>query len=223
MGMTQSRAADGEAGAWVIVLVKDLDHAKQRLGAVLDPKARRALALRNAERAIRAAAAGDYPLVIGGSPEVKEIAKRLGVDAVIERRQQGQNVAAKLGISHALKGKARAVLILSSDLPLVTPKSVKEMLDVAGRVVPPAVVAAPALGRGGTNALYISPPDAISLHFGADSLSAFRQDAETKGVNFTVYKSDALALDLDEPDDLEQARKKVSTRRLRPSGRRRID
>jgi 2-phospho-L-lactate guanylyltransferase len=223
MGLTQSRVTDGEAGAWVIVLVKDLDHAKQRLGDVLDPKARRALALRNAERAIRAAVAGDHRLVIGGSAEVKEIAKRLGVDAVIERRQQGQNVAAKLGISHALKGKARAVLILSSDLPLVTPKSVKEMLEVAGRVAPPAVVAAPALGRGGTNALYISPPDAISLHFGADSLNAFRQDAETKGVNFTVYKSDALALDLDEPDDLEQARKMVSTRRLRPSGRRRID
>jgi 2-phospho-L-lactate guanylyltransferase len=223
MGLTQSRVTDGEAGAWVIVLVKDLDHAKQRLGDVLDPKARRALALRNAERAIRAAAAGDHPLVIGGSAEVKELAKRLGVDAVIERRQQGQNVAAKLGISHALKGKARAVLVLSSDLPLVTPKSVKEMLDVAGRVVPPAVVAAPALGRGGTNALYMSPPDAISLHFGADSLSAFRKDAEARGVNFTVHTSDALALDLDEPDDLKEARKRVSTRRLRPSGRRRID
>lgn len=223
MGLKQSHVADGKAGTWVIVLIKDLDHAKQRLGDVLDPKARRALALRNAERAIRAAAAGDHPLVIGGSAEVKEIARRLGVDAVIERRQQGQNVAAKLGISHALKSKARSVLILSSDLPLVTPKSVKEMLSVARRVIPPAVVAAPALGRGGTNALYISPPDAISLHFGADSLSAFRKDAETKGVNFTVYKSDALALDLDEPDDLEHARKSVSTRRLRPSGRRRID
>ena len=97
------------------------------------------------------------------------------------------------------------------------------MLDAAGRVVPPAVVAAPALARGGTNALYISPPDAISLHFGADSLIAFRKDAEAKGVNFTVFKSDALALDLDEPDDLKHARKRDSTRRLRPSGRRRID
>jgi 2-phospho-L-lactate guanylyltransferase len=223
MGLSQSRVADAGAGAWVIVLVKDLDQAKQRLGDVLDAKARRALALRNAERAIRAAAAGDHRLVIGGSAEVKEIAKRLGVDAVIERRQQGQNVAAKLGISHALKAKARAVLILSSDLPLVTSKTVRGMLQVAGRVVPPAVVAAPAIGRGGTNALYMSPPDAISLHFGADSLTAFRQDAETKGVNFTVYKSDALALDLDEPDDLEQARKRNHTRRLRPSGRRRID
>jgi 2-phospho-L-lactate guanylyltransferase len=223
MGLTQGRVADVDAGAWVIVLVKDLDQAKQRLGNVLDPKARRALALRNAERAIQAAAAGDHRLVVGGSPEVKEMAKRLGVDAVIERRQQGQNVAAKLGITHALKGKARAVLILSSDLPLVTSKSVKEMLDAAARVEPPVVVAAPAIGRGGTNALYISPPDAISLHFGANSLTAFREEAETKGVNFALHVSEAMALDLDEPEDLELARKGAITRRSRASGRRRID
>jgi len=208
MGLTQRRVnqKDG-SGAWVIVLVKDLDQAKQRLGNVLDANARRALALRNAERAIEAAAAGDHRLVIGGSAEVKDIALRLGVEALIERRQRGQNVAAKLGIAHALKRKASAVLILSSDLPLVTAKSVSEMLEMAGRLTPPAVVAAPAIGRGGTNALYISPPDAISLHFGEDSLTAFQREAETKGVTFAVHRSEAMALDLDEPEDLEHARR----------------
>ena len=213
MGLMPGRAKGAGPGAWVIVLVKDLDQAKQRLGNVLDPEARRALALRNAERAIRAAAAGDHRLVVGGSAEVKEIAERLGVEVVIERRQEGQNTAAKRGIAHALKSKAKAVLILSSDLPLVTPKSVRDMLEVAGRVAPPAVVAAPAIGRGGTNALYLSPPDAISLRFGADSLNAFRREAETKGVNFAVHKSEALALDLDEPEDLAHARALAQARR----------
>jgi 2-phospho-L-lactate guanylyltransferase len=211
--MQQSVKAGPRPEAWVIVLVKDLDQAKQRLGHVLDPEARRALALRNAERAIRAAAAGEHRLVVGGSAEVKEIAERLGVEAVIERRQEGQNTAAKRGIAHALKSKARAVLILSSDLPLVTPKSVREMLEVASRVAPPAVVAAPAIGRGGTNALYLSPPDAISLRFGADSLKAFRREAETKGIHFAVHKSEALALDLDEPADLAHARALARARR----------
>jgi 2-phospho-L-lactate guanylyltransferase (CobY/MobA/RfbA family) len=71
------------------------------------------------------------------------------------------------------------------------------------------VVAAPAIGRGGTNALYISPPDAISLHFGQDSLDAFRREAEAKGVNFAVHHSEALALDLDEPEDLDRARRRA--------------
>jgi 2-phospho-L-lactate guanylyltransferase (CobY/MobA/RfbA family) len=67
----------------------------------------------------------------------------------------------------------------------------------------------PALGRGGTNALYLNPPDAISLHFGADSLAAFRREAEGRGVNFAIHRSEAMALDLDEPADLAHARRAV--------------
>ena len=134
------------------------------------------------------------------------MAERLGVEALLEAKQEGQNVAAARGIAHALKNGARAVLILSSDLPLVTQLALTNFLEVAGRQTTPAAVAAPALGRGGTNALYLNPPDAIDLHFGADSLEAFRADAGGKGVNFVVHKSDALALDLDEPADLAHSR-----------------
>ena len=196
-------------GTWVVVLVKDLDSAKQRLGPVLDPTARRALAQRNAERAIGAAAAGERRLVVAGSAEVKAIAERLGVEAILEPRQEGQNVAAQRGIAHALASGARAVLLLSSDLPLVTQKAIRELLDFAEVLGPPAAVAAPALGRGGTNALYLHPPDAITLHFGADSLAAFRREAETKGVSFAMHRSEALALDLDEPADLADPRHAV--------------
>jgi len=194
---------------WVIVLIKDLDSAKQRLGTVLDAKARRELALRNAERAIRAAAAGDARLVVAGSPEVVDIAERLGAPSLLEPRQEGQNVAAKRGIAEAVKKGAEAVVLLSSDLPLVTPKAVRDLLDAAGRIASPAAVAVPALGRGGTNALYLKPPEAIALHFGADSLAAFRREAEEKGVNFAIHRSEAMALDLDEPADLAHARRVV--------------
>lgn len=194
---------------WVIVLIKDLDSAKQRLGTVLDPKARRALARRNAQRAIRAAAAGDARLVVTGSAEVVAMAEKLGAQALLEPRQEGQNVAAKRGIEHAIEAGAGAVVVLSSDLPLVTEKAVRELLEAGARVAPPAAVAVPALGRGGTNALYLNPPAAISLHFGADSLAAFRREAEAKGVNFSTHRSEAMALDLDEPADLAHSRRAV--------------
>jgi len=201
--------AGDAAGAWVIVLIKDLDLAKQRLGGVLDAAARRDLARRNAERAIRAAEAGDRRLVVAGSPEVKGIAEELGAEVLLESRQEGQNVAAQRGIAYALNSGARAVVLLSSDLPLVTEESVRDLLGAASLVATPAAVAVPALGRGGTNALYLNPPDAISLHFGADSLDAFRREAETKGVNFAVHRSEAMALDLDEPADLAHPRHNV--------------
>ena len=199
-----SERAAGET--WVIVLVKDLDSAKQRLGPVLDPVARRDLARRNAEKAIRAASAGDRRLVVTGSEEVVASAEQLGAETLLETRQEGQNVAAQRGIAHAVKGGARAVLLLSSDLPLVTAKAVRDVLHAAARVDPPAAVAVPAIGRGGTNALFLSPPDAMSLHFGADSLSAFRREAIERGVHFEIYRSEAMALDLDEPADLAHVR-----------------
>jgi len=193
----------------VVVLVKDFDSAKQRLGPVLDPKSRRALALSNAERAVQAASAGAHRLVVAGSQEVADMAKRLGAQALVEPRQEGQNVAAKRGIGRAVEGGAGAVLLLSSDLPHVTTEAIRELLDVAATIDTPAVVAVPAVGRGGTNALYLRPPDAIALHFGADSLESFRHESESKGVNFVIHHSDAMAIDLDEPDDLARARRAV--------------
>ncbi len=207
MGLTADPVVRRAArGTWVIVLVKDLDSAKQRLGPVLEPTARRALALRNAERAIRAATAGDERLVVAGSREVAELAESLGARALLEERQEGQNVAANRGIAHAVERGAKAVVLLSSDLPLVTARAVRDLLDAGGGVEPPAAVAVPALGRGGTNALYLHPPDAIALHFGADSLEAFRREAVASGVNFALHRSEAMALDLDEPADLAHPR-----------------
>jgi 2-phospho-L-lactate/phosphoenolpyruvate guanylyltransferase len=194
---------------WVVVLVKDFESAKQRLGPALDPSSRRALARRNAERAVRAASAGDQRLVVAGSQEVATMAERLGSQVILEPRQEGQNVAAKRGIARAVQGGGGAVLLLSSDLPHVTKKAVRELLAAAALVATPAAVAVPAVGRGGTNALYLRPPDAITLHFGADSLESFRRESETRGVNFVIHNSEAMALDLDEPDDLARVRRAV--------------
>ena len=132
-----------------------------------------------------------------------------GAEVLVEPREEGQNVAARRGINRAVEKGAEAVLILSSDLPLVTVDSVRKLLDSAGRHASPVVVAAPAIGRGGTNALYIRPPDAIGLHFGDDSLTKFRDDAESRGVRFVIHHSDAMALDLDEPSDLARLSRAV--------------
>ena len=195
---------------WVVVLIKDFDSAKQRLSPALGAKSRRALARNNARLAARAAAgAGDHVLVVTGADEVSEMAASWGAEVLLEPREEGQNVAARRGIDRATAAGAEAVLLLSSDLPLVTDQAVREMLQAAARLPAPVVVAAPAIGRGGTNALYLRPPDTIGLHFGDESLAQFRADAEQRGVKFALFESDALALDLDEPADLARASRAV--------------
>jgi 2-phospho-L-lactate/phosphoenolpyruvate guanylyltransferase len=194
---------------WVIVLIKDFNSAKQRLQPALGPKARRSLARRNAQLAVRAASAGDRVLVVAGSEEVAALAQGWGAEVLAEPRQEGQNVAAARGIAKAVEGGADAVLLLSSDLPLVTVDAVREVLESAAGMQAPVALAVPAVGRGGTNALYLRPPHAITLHFGSDSLAKFRQEAQSRGVEFAVHHSDAMALDLDEPGDLVRLRRAV--------------
>jgi 2-phospho-L-lactate/phosphoenolpyruvate guanylyltransferase len=194
---------------WVIVLIKDFGDAKQRLRPALGPKARRGLARRNARLAVRAAAAGDRVLVVAGGEGVADLAEAWGADVLLEPKQEGQNPAAARGIARAMAEGADAVLLLSSDLPLVTIDAVREVLDAASRLTAPVSMAVPAVGRGGTNALYLRPPDAIELQFGSDSLAKFREEAESRGVEFVVHHSDAMALDLDEPGDLARLRRAV--------------
>jgi 2-phospho-L-lactate guanylyltransferase len=194
---------------WVMVLIKDFGDAKQRLRPALGPKARRGLARRNARLAVRAAAAGDRVLVVAGGEGVADLASVWGADVLLEPKQEGQNPAAARGIARAMSGGADAVLLLSSDLPLVTIDAVSEVLDAAANLTAPVAMAVPAVGRGGTNALYLRPPDAITLQFGSDSLAKFRQEAESRGVEFVVHHSDAMALDLDEPGDLVRLRRAV--------------
>jgi 2-phospho-L-lactate guanylyltransferase len=187
---------------WVVVLIKDFDSAKQRLSPAMGARSRRALARTNARLAVRAAAAGDRVLVVTGAEEVADLARSWGAEVLLEPREEGQNVAARRGIDRASAGGADAVLLLSSDLPLVNEQAVRELLLSASRRPAPVAMAAPAVGRGGTNALYVRPPGAIGLHFGDESLAQFRADAEQRGVAFVLFESDALALDLDEPADL---------------------
>jgi 2-phospho-L-lactate/phosphoenolpyruvate guanylyltransferase len=188
---------------WVVVLLKDFAGAKTRLAPALDRRSREELARRNAELALRAAQAGDRVLAVAGGAEPAAFAAELGVDVIVEDRPAGQNPAAARGLAHAEAHGATAVLLLSSDLPLVTRDAVGELLARGASLPRPCVLAAPATGRGGTNALYVSPPGACGLHFGDDSLRKFEADCRERGVTFALHESPELALDLDEPSDLE--------------------
>ncbi|MDQ6919813.1 MAG: 2-phospho-L-lactate guanylyltransferase [Candidatus Dormibacteraeota bacterium] len=190
----------------VVLLVKDFGAAKSRLSEVLDPPSRMAIAGDFALAAL--SAVGPEALVVAGSETVAGIARSNGNEVVVEERSNGQNPAARLGIAAAVEHGADAVLLLSSDLPLISTGVIKRLLAWADRLPRPVAVAVAAIGRGGTNALYLAPPDAIDLHFGEDSLAKFESDARSRRVRFEIYDSPELALDIDEPSDLAALRER---------------
>ncbi|HEY6469667.1 MAG TPA: 2-phospho-L-lactate guanylyltransferase [Candidatus Dormibacteraeota bacterium] len=186
---------------WIVVLVKDFSTAKSRLSPAMRPDQRRALAEMTATRALDAALAIGPTLAVCGSEEAAALARGRGADVVVEQSPDGQNPAARRGLDEAVQRGATSVLLLSSDLPLVDADGLRRLLahtDATGVMV----VAAPAVGRQGTNALYLRPPDDFELHFGEASLPRFAAEAHRRGRRFVIHDDPSLALDLDEPSDL---------------------
>jgi 2-phospho-L-lactate guanylyltransferase len=69
----------------------------------------------------------------------------------------------------------------------------------------PIVVVAPCRHGTGTNALLIQPPGLIPFAFGPGSFAAHCAAARAAGVEPVIYRSATIALDLDTPEDLEEA------------------
>jgi 2-phospho-L-lactate guanylyltransferase len=132
-----------------------------------------------------------------------------GVRVLADTAQAGQSEAALIGIRHALaEGFERAVLV-PGDTPLV------ERDDLARLLAPavPGVVIVPDRHGTGTNALVLTPPDAIAPSFGSGSFARHVALAEAAGVPHRVERASALELDVDTPGDLAELAAQLELRR----------
>ena len=191
-----------DAAPRIVVLIKEPGTAKTRLAAALPAAERVRLAEECARRALAAAQEVARTLAVCGGPEAARLARRTGVEVLVEDRPEGQNRAAARGLAAVEARGGDGCLVLSSDLPLVDGESLRRLLEHAGSVEGPVAVAAPALGREGTNALFLRPIGGFDLQFGEASLPRFAAEARSRGREFLLHREPALALDLDEPDDL---------------------
>lgn len=191
-----------EGPTWIAVLVKEPGAAKTRLAAALTPPERRRVAEECALRVLAAAREVAPTLAVCGGLDAARLAGRAGVEAVVEDEPRGQNPAGARGLDAAAARGASACLLLSADLPLVHAEGLRRLLARADAEPAPIAVAVPALGRVGTNALYLRPLGGFVLQFGDRSLPRFAAEARRAGRRFGVHDEPSLALDLDEPEDL---------------------
>ena len=184
----------------VVIPVQAFEHAKSRLGAVLDAEERRDLVerlLRGTVTAALATPAVAEVLVVSPDPEVLEVARGAGARS-IEQRSRGLNPA--LQEARAAASGSR-LLILPADLPGLRPSDVDRILDAGDAAGTPSVVLVPDRHGTGTNALLLDPPDAIDPAFGGDSRAGHAWLAASADIPF-VEITGVLDLDVDTPEDL---------------------
>jgi 2-phospho-L-lactate guanylyltransferase len=194
-----------------LIPVKPFHQAKTRLAGVLSLKERIDLSRYLLQRTIQLAAQVGQVVVISRDAQVRRLAKQWGAWALVESNQ-GLNEALQQGVEWVMARQGQAVLILPSDLPLLQPADLQEML-LLGQPKP-ALVVAPCHRLDGTNAMLLHPPNLIPCTFGPGSFQRHCQAAQRVGVEPILYQSSTVALDIDIPADLERWQPTLQLERL---------
>ena len=188
----------------VIVPMKPLSLAKQRLRPVLQDEARRALAhdmLTHVLATVAESEIADMAVLISADRQVLQLASAWGFLPLPEN-DSGYNGSTAQAIAWAQRAGMDAVLVLPADLPdlqVADLHTLKALMADATQ----AVILAPDDTETGTNALLLRPPDLISPSFGPDSFNRHCLLARAAGVEPTIYRSPSLAFDIDLPSDLD--------------------
>jgi 2-phospho-L-lactate guanylyltransferase len=189
---------------WAIVPVKPLRRGKSRLANVLSVNERTDLnrhLLENTLETLKGIPEIEHVLVVSRDSEALAMARDLGARTVQENKNSDLNIALARATVIARSYSTRGVLILPVDLPLITPEDIQAMLDKVGE--PPVVVVAPDRANNGTNALLVCPAGLIEYEYGESSFERHCDLARKIGARLEICELPSLALDLDNPEDLD--------------------
>lgn len=185
---------------YLLIPVKDLSQAKQRLRGLLTQEERTRLAWAMCENTFAAASQAclaDRIAIVTLYPPAIELAKKYGMEVILETEQISESASVDFGSREAKARGAETVLRLPIDLPLVSGADIDRILES-----PAEVVMVPSRDGTGTNALLRRPPDLFPSHFGPESLQKHRAEAERRGARWKVIACENIALDIDDPTDL---------------------
>ncbi len=203
--------------ATAILPVKRFADAKQRLAPGIGSTHRAELAgamLEDALEAIDAARSIERTIVVTSEPRAIELATAAHAELIADPDEGGHSGAALAGIARACELGAGCVVLLPIDCPLLAPRELERLLTgMPDRYV--AIV--PDRHGTGTNALALSPPDAIEPSFGEGSCARHIAAAREAGTPFGVEELSSLALDLDTPADVVALTRELEARGGRAS------
>jgi 2-phospho-L-lactate guanylyltransferase len=186
----------------ILVPIKNLADAKQRLSSVLSPEERLALAQAMCEDVLQTLARWQNRsavAVVSSDPFACELAARFGFEVVTDRENGGETSAIGMATEVCCSRGAGSTLVVPADIPLIEVADLQKIADSA----PPsgAVLVPDAAGRG-TNAAWRSPGDLFPLRFGNDSFLPHLAAAKATGLPCVVLELPGIARDIDRPEDL---------------------
>jgi 2-phospho-L-lactate/phosphoenolpyruvate guanylyltransferase len=191
-----------------LIPVKNFRNAKQRLSRLLPAAERQLFAelmfrdvLRNVIRARGLAAS----YVVTADEQVANIAVTFGARVIREKTEKGETEAVDFARLELARIGCEAILIVPADMPLLRSEDIEQIVaQLPPEASPPFALLVPSHDRLGTNALLLAPPDVIKLRFGHDSYTYHMSQVSARGLPLRFFDNERIALDIDEPKDLER-------------------
>ncbi|MGA2374788.1 MAG: 2-phospho-L-lactate guanylyltransferase [Candidatus Sulfotelmatobacter sp.] len=188
----------------ILIPVKNLSAAKQRLAAVLDQPARTELARAMLHDVVATLAA--WPrrpacALVTSDPFAIELARQYDFEIIPDPANPGETGAIEMATNICLARGIASTLVIPADIPLIQASELEEILDHAPKE---GTVLAPAADGRGTNAVFRRPANLFPLRFGNDSFKPHLAAAQATCKPCIVLQLPGIAVDVDNSDDLSQ-------------------
>lgn len=187
----------------LLLPIKDLRNAKQRLAGLLSAGERRELAeamLADTARAIQGARLIGKVFVVTNYAPALELAARNGWEAIREEAQVSESASVDFASRVCEERGVTRLLRLPLDIPLVQSADIDTILE--SEVAPPGVLLVPSRDGTGTNAILRTPPTLFPSHFGPNSLAEHRREAEIAGAKIVFHRNERMEMDVDDEGDV---------------------
>lgn len=188
----------------ILVPIKNTASAKQRLAGALEQNLRTQLAramLHDVLSTLHEWKGRPSVGIVTGDPYATNLAQEFGFTVIPDLDNPGETSAIEMATRVCVERGEDSTLVIPADIPLIQPWELEEILKNApseGSVLVPA-------GDGrGTNAAYRRPANLFPLRFGNDSFKPHHAAAQATGKPCVVLNLPGIAVDVDNPEDLEQ-------------------
>jgi 2-phospho-L-lactate guanylyltransferase len=188
----------------ILIPVKNLSAAKQRLAVVLDQPARTELAqamLHDIVAALAAWPACPACALVTSDPFALELAQQYDFEVIPDPANPGETGAIEMATQICVSRGIDNTLVIPADIPLI---QASELAQILAHAPNPGSVLVPAADGRGTNAAFRRPANLFPLRFGNDSFKPHLAAAQATGKPCEVLQLPGIALDVDNPEDLQR-------------------
>jgi 2-phospho-L-lactate guanylyltransferase len=188
----------------ILIPVKNLSTAKQRLASLLSQPLRTELAqamLLDVLDVLSMWAKCPDVSIVTSDPFARDLAHRFQFEVIADNANRSETDAIEMATRICEDRGVGYTLVIPADIPLIQTWEMEKILEVAPEQ---GSVLAPAADNRGTNAAFRRPAGLFPLRFGNDSFKPHLAAAREAGKPCSVLSLPGIALDVDNPPHLRQ-------------------